>query len=169
MNFYFLPIPIPGILADISRYLPILADISANFTDTDIEYFQHTDTRYRFPWIHTDTDTDYFETYRYRYQVSVSVSVSVSVYRLIPGIGRSLLCDHCDFVGWAGSEHEQGIHTGFTALAFPQTPRVVCVRFIFGFDFLRHHCPMAENKTCIIKAEIAEIRLQLTLVIFNTL
>ena len=84
LNFYFLPIPIPGILADISRYLPILADISANFTDTDtdIEYFQHTDTRYRFPWIHTDTDTDYFETYRYQ--------VSVSVYRLIPGIGQSL-------------------------------------------------------------------------------
>ena len=96
LNFYFLPIPIPipGILADISRYLPILADISANFTDTDtdIEYFQHTDTRYRFPWIHTDTDTDtdYFETYRYRYRYQVSVSVSVSVYRLIPGIGRSL-------------------------------------------------------------------------------
>ena len=93
LNFYFLPIPIPipGILADISRYLPILADISANFTDTDtdIEYFQHTDTRYRFPWIHTDTDTDYFETYRYRYRYQVSVSVSV--YRLIPGIGRSLI------------------------------------------------------------------------------
>ena len=86
LNFHFLPIPIPipGILADISQYLPILADISTNFTntDTDIEYFQLTDTRYRFPWIHTDTD--YFETYRYRYQVSVSV------YRLIPGIGRSL-------------------------------------------------------------------------------
>ena len=55
LNLYFLPIP--GILADISRNLPILADISANFTDTDtdIEYFQHTDTRYRFPWIHPDT------------------------------------------------------------------------------------------------------------------
>ena len=45
LNFYFLPIPIPVILADISRYLPILANISANFTDTDIdiEYFQRTD------------------------------------------------------------------------------------------------------------------------------
>ena len=72
-------------------------------------------------------------------------------------------------VGTAPQYMLVSVHTGFTALAFPSTLHVLRIRLVVGFDFLHHHCPMAEHHTCIVQGEITEILLQLALVTLNTL